>query len=263
MAGDIDEYIKDEEEFLRRHWDGADRQTVLSELSLWIDWELKPVSTEIISIFNEIGKDFHDRTVEDLRSHWRGYEDRFVVELDTSNVIKTPERILEKFVRSWREENKSEAPNLNRLNYKTTLSDAVRLRYEVNFLEDGEKLFQLILHQAKYPASKLYQKLELQNNKCNVHESLNTRIKGERSWKLFFVHRGTDYKIELQICTQLQVSWDKKDHFLIYERDREGLTVQPGDIILMKHVSDQLYVVDRQLDEFRRKIQDELRNQGA
>lgn len=263
MAAEIDDYNQDEEEFLRQHWEGASRQSVLDEFALWIHWELMPYSTEILKAFNEIKDKFHQQTVTALQRCWQGYEDRFVVELDKDHLTKTPERILEKFVREWCDAGKTENPELNRSNYRTEFPDALRLRYVVNFLTDGENLCQFLEQEAKNQHSLLCQKFALENHKCNVHDRLDERKKGERSWKFNFTHRATGARLEVQICTQLQVAWDKKDHFLIYELDRGGYKVEPGDQILINHVSDQLYVVDRQLDALRGKIQQQLRQQGV
>jgi ppGpp synthetase/RelA/SpoT-type nucleotidyltranferase len=258
MARQIDDYAEDEKEFLRTRWNGCERLQAIDEINIWRNWELKPVATEVIALFLAIGKTLHDETIDALRNSWSGFQDRFVVSLDTSNSTKSAEKILEKMVRDWLNGNRPDNPSLNRHNYKTSLKDAIRLRYEVNFLEDGNRLCQMISRDSKNPATNLYLMLELKEKKCNVNDPLPERKDGDRSWKFQFLHKATKYCVELQICTQLQVAWDKKDHFLIYERSRKGLKVPGGDVILMKHVSDQLYVVDRQLDELRDKIQSEL-----
>ena len=258
MAGQIDNYAEDEKEFLRTHWGGWKRLPAIDEINTWITWELTPVATEVIAFFAGIRKKLHEETIRALRNSWSGFQDRFVVGLDISHSTKSAEEILGKMVRNWLSEDRPDNPSLNRSNYKTSLEDAIRLRYEVNFLEDGNRLCQMISLDSRNRVTNLYRMLELKDEKCNVHDPLPERKKGERSWKFLFVHRATKYRVELQICTQLQVAWDKKDHFLIYERTRKGIEVPRGDVILMKHVSDQLYVVDRQLDELREKIQSEL-----
>ena len=258
---EIDEYTQHEKEFLQKHWNGCEKQDVLQEINSWIDWGLKlVVSNDLNSLFEEIKERFNGETVRELRDNWSGFDERFVVTLDTTHATKSPGKILEKLVREWLNSNKPETPALNRYNFKTELTDCIRFRYEVNFLEDAEKLYQFVLEEAKDPSAELCKELALREDKCtcNVHDRLSERVKGERSWKFQFVHRKTRYQVELQICTQLQVAWDKKDHFLIYERRRRGMNVPEGDHILMKHVSDQLYVVDRQLDELRKKIEKEL-----
>jgi len=254
MNGKDNQYNTDEKKFLEKHWEGLSRTHAVEEINDWIKWDLNPVSTKLIEIFSDIKIRFHEVAVKALKKSWSRFEDRFVVNLDTSHQTKSPESILEKMVREWTAKGKPSTPLLNRINYKTNLSDAIRFRFEVNFLEDGRKLNLFLLQEARKTSSRLSQDLILKNKKCNVDTPLTKRTKGERSWKLQFFHKESNYQIELQICTQLQVAWDKKDHFLIYERARKGSEVPEGDTILMKHVSDQLYVVDRQLDEFRRKV---------
>ena len=253
MTAEIDQYLRDEEEFLQMHWDGAGKEQALEEIRFWTSELDELVATEVYPTFNDIAKRFERKIVEELKRSWSHYVSRFVVEVDDSHIIKTPQSIIEKLIRDWRDTGKPEAPILNRENYKTKLPDSVRLRYVVNFLQDGKELNDFILSEMKRKTSELYRLFELTSKKCNVDERLNIRRKGERSWKLSFVHKQTRYLLEIQICTQLQVAWDKKDHFMIYERKRKGMN-PITDIILMKHVSDQLYVVDRQLDELREEI---------
>lgn len=49
---------------------------------------------------------------------------------------------------------------------------------------------------------------------------------GERSWKHELRHKDSKVRVELQICTQLQEAWDKKEHFLVYERKRAGKDIE-------------------------------------
>jgi ppGpp synthetase/RelA/SpoT-type nucleotidyltranferase len=245
------EYQEAEQQFLKKFWFGKSRDDVLGEISQWIKWDLPGVSVHAMRCLRDVAKRFSERMNQRLRKAWSGYEDRFVAELDSSHDRKTPGRVLDKMVRAWMANGCSEEPPLRPDNYRTELPDALRYRYVVNFIEDGERLFKMLCKEAKSKNKELAEifKLETGSRKCSVHDRLNKRKRGERSWKLRLVHKGTGINAEVQVCTLLQVSWDKKDHFLIYERERRGVEVAPGDKIVMKHVSDQLYVVDRQLDE--------------
>ena len=257
-------YQADENNFIAKFWSGGSKETVIRELEEWIDWELKPLSAEITRILSEIAGNFESKIFENLQTIWADYEKRFVVSLDDSNSTKSPSRVLEKMVRAWIENGRPDQPDISPGNYRTELPDALRFRYIVNFLEDGEKLHEFIQRELNNPDSNIGKvfKLDAGSIKCSVHNSLNRRNGGERSWKCRLVHKNNQVKTELQICTQLQVAWDKKDHFLIFERKRRRLRIQSGDNIQMKHISDQLYVVDRQLDELQHSILARLRKTG-
>jgi ppGpp synthetase/RelA/SpoT-type nucleotidyltranferase len=257
-------YQADENNCIAMFWPGVSKEEIIREFEEWIGWEIEPLSVEITQILFELAKNFEAKIIENLQTTWPDYEKRFVVSLDASNSTKSPSRVLEKMVRAWIEDGRPDQPDISRENYRTELPDNLRFRYIVNFLEDGEKLHDFILDELKNPDSNIGKvfKLDVGSIKCSVHHPLNQRNGGERSWKYRFIHKSSQVKTELQICTQLQVAWDKKDHFLIFERKRRGLKIQSGDDIQMKHISDQLYVVDRQLDELQRSILERLRKTG-
>lgn len=257
-------YQADEANFIAKFWPGISKEEVIRDLEEWLNWELKPLSVEITQILLELADNFESEIIETLQTAWPDYEKRFVVLLDDSNATKSPGRVLEKMVRTWIEDDRPAQPNINPGNYRTALPDALRFRYVVNFLEDGEKLHEFIQCELENSASRLGKVFKLDDGsiKCSVHDPLNQRNGGERSWKCRLIHKREQVKMELQICTQLQVAWDKKDHFLIFERKRRGLKIQSGDEIQMKHISDQLYVVDRQLDELQCSILARLRKTG-
>jgi ppGpp synthetase/RelA/SpoT-type nucleotidyltranferase len=257
-------YQADEKEFIAKFWPGVSKEKVIRELEEWLNWEIKPLSAEITRILSKLARNFESKIIENLQTSWPDYEKRYVVSLDDSNSTKSPSRVLEKMIRTWIKDGRPDQPNINPANYRTELPDALRFRYEVNFLEDGEKLHEFIQSELNNPDSKIGKIFKLDDGsiKCSVHDPLNQRNGGERSWKYRLIHKSNQVKTELQICTQLQVAWDKKDHFLIFERKRRGLKIQSGDDIQMKHISDQLYVVDRQLDELQRSILARLRETG-
>ena len=254
-------YQANENEFIAKFWPDVTKEKIIRELEEWIDWEIKPISVEITRILSELASNFESKIIENLQTAWSDYEKRFVVFLDDSNSTKSPSRVLEKMVRTWVKDGRPDQPNISPGNYRTELPDALRFRYVVNFLGDGEKLLEFIQRELNSPNSRLSQIFEIDDGtlKCSVHDPLNQRKGGERSWKCRLINKSIQVKTELQICTQLQVAWDKKDHFLIFERKRRGLKIQSGDKIQMKHISDQLYVVDRQIDELHRSILARLR----
>jgi ppGpp synthetase/RelA/SpoT-type nucleotidyltranferase len=257
-------YQAAENNFIAMFWPGVSKEEIIRELEEWLGWEIELLSVEITQILSELAQNFESKIIENLQTTWPDYEKRFVVSLDASNSTKSPSRVFEKMVRAWVENGRPDQPDINPGNYRTELPDALRFRYVVNFLEDGEKLHKFIHRELSNPDSNIGKVFDLDDGsiKCSVHDSLNQRNGGERSWKCRLIHKSSQVKTELQICTQLQVAWDKKDHFLIFERKRRGLKIQSGDDIQMKHISDQLYVVDRQLDELQRSILERLRKTG-
>ncbi len=249
-----------EKEFLQRFWKVA-RTDALDEIDEWINWDLRGVDLEATRVLKYLENRFRDETIKRLKDAWPSYEKRFVVELDTSNSTKSRDRILEKMVRTWIVARKPDPPPISPDNFRTEMPDALRYRYIVNFLDDGKRLNRMVLDEVRDPRSRMGQlfKLDKDCESCTVHLPLNKRDGGERSWKFRLVHQENGTRAELQVCTQLQVAWDKKDHFLIFELERRGRRIPPGDRIQMKHVSDQLYVVDRQLDELHLAVLERLR----
>ncbi len=250
---------QDEFRFLDRFWEGASRETVIRELHRWGQVELLPIVQETIQILKVLKDDFHKKKIRELRRRWPKYEDRFVVDLDDTHQLKAAQGLLEKMVREWVDTGRTSAP-LRPDNYRTEMPDAIRLRFIVNFLSDGQSLFRLLCRRLSRAGTDLNRAFDVDpgTKKCSVHTQLNKRSKGERSWKIRLIHRATRVKIELQVCTQFQVAWDKKEHFMIYEPKRIGVEPSEGHLILMRHLSDQLYVVDRELDEVHRSVLDHL-----
>lgn len=250
---------QDESRFLELYWGGTSREVVIQELDRWRQTELIPIGQETLLVLRALKEDFRKKTIRNLRRRWPQYEERFVVELDASHLLKTSKGLLEKMVREWVATDRTTAP-LGPNNYRKEMPDALRLRFVVNFLSDGEALFRLLCRRLGRKGTDLNRVFEVDpgSKKCTVHSQLNKRKKGERSWKIRLVHRETRVKVELQVCTQFQVAWDKKEHFMIYEPRRIGVDPSEGHIILMRHLSDQLYVVDRELDEVHRSVMNRL-----
>ena len=69
------------------------------------------------------------------------------------------------------------------------------------------------------------------------------------------------YKVEVQVQTQLQEAWDKKDHFLNYEPRRRGENIDPSSTIEMFSMSELLYVADLTFDRLKKTIVGEKDNQ--
>lgn len=170
-----------EKEFLQRFWKVA-RNDAMDEIDEWINWDLRGVDLEAIRVLKDLENRFRAETIRRIKDAWHPYEKRFVVELDTSNSTKSRDRILEKMVRAWIGARKPDLPPISPDNFRTEMPDALRYRYVVNFLDDGERLNRMVLDEVREPGSRMGQlfKLDKDGGNCSVHLPLNKRNGGER-----------------------------------------------------------------------------------
>ncbi|MFY0527095.1 RelA/SpoT domain-containing protein [Archangium gephyra] len=186
---------------------------------------------------------------------------RLLYRIDDRHVLKTPESILEKMARRW--ENPSHAPPIG-FNNLDELNDLGRFRIVTNFLSDVAWICQHLeepfdTRQRTRLSSQqqtLRQEFRLQANRfedlIKVHP--RKRTSGERCRKGLFSPKAPEHhtrRVEVQILTVLQEAWDKKDHFLIYERRRAGYPVDEEHEQLSFSLSEQLYLTDRAFDQLK------------
>lgn len=96
------------------------------------------------------------------------------------------------------------------------MTDLARFRVVCNFLSDVHTVKDLISNNTQLNT---YFNFVEQKNTIDLHK----RVSGERSIKLILEHKShPGLFIEIQIMTQLQEAWDKKDHYLVYERKRSS-----------------------------------------
>jgi len=186
---------------------------------------------------------------------------RFLYRLDDRHVLKTPDSILEKMARRW--EDTARAPPICFHNL-AELNDLGRFRIVTNFLSDVMRLgrhleapFDTTKREALSPSQRvLRQEFSLQGNRFEDLIALAPRDRksGERCLKGLFSPRDpehSDCRIEVQILTVLQEAWDKKDHFLIYERRRAGQRVDAEHEQLSFGLSEMLAMADYQFDQLK------------
>ncbi len=194
---------------------------------------------------------------------------RLLARIDTSAILKTPASILEKLARRW-EEAGSSAPPVDFHNFLEELTDLGRFRVVANFLSDAEEIANTLeepflpgppapLTGAQLALSREFllkkNSFERSFHFVATHNKDRTRMDphaGARSAKGVF-HRRDDplHKVEIQIQTQLQEGWDKKEHSLVYERERRREEVDPryrSEMIAMSHL---LYIADCSFDRLR------------
>jgi ppGpp synthetase/RelA/SpoT-type nucleotidyltranferase len=189
----------------------------------------------------------------------RNEKHRFLFRFDASHLVKSPESILEKMARSW----KDKAPSLG-FRDLSDFKDLGRFRIVVNFLSDAERV---AIHLAGLyrprPGPKTNAEKELHSEfrlvggrfENNVDLRPGERTKGERCFKACFRPEGHAHvSIEVQIATILQEAWDKKDHYLVYERRRVGKRVGEKHEIRMFSMSELLFIADDTFDRIKRDI---------
>ncbi len=185
-------------------------------------------------------KSSFDHAVE----HWveeylAGQNDRFVARIESpppsrdgvgeSNLLKRPARIAEIILKSWGEvlgENQKDSPITRHdpRKFLLTIPDIVRFRIVCNYLKDlrfiDEKLKAFIESD---------QRLQFKGREDHIHRHYAGSRVGHRAveYTIRFKKGGTSFLFEVQIMTQLQHTWDKKDHHLVYEHVRAG----KGDLI--------------------------------
>lgn len=202
------------------------------------------------------------KTVDSLLAPLKSrYRHRFFCRIDDSNQTKSPVGIIEKILRSQKKEAKPNRPPSTCYtidNFEALMTDLVRFRIVCNFLSDVKTVAYEINASGELK-DRFYLKRE---DSLDVRPS--KRKSGERSVKFILEYKKRrGLFLEIQIMTQLEEAWDKKDHFLIYEKRR----MDPGkddahfpDYLDAKMfaMSELLYVADNYFDDLRSTREDNL-----
>lgn len=168
---------------------------------------------------------------------------RFFARIDPSNLTKSGASILEKMARLWNNETKPPVAfgNLHELD------DLGRFRIVTNFLSDAIRV-QEALTTGEVPGFEIHRN----NFDDEVELEPRERKSGHRCYKGHFHPIGQpQVKVEVQIMTQLQDAWDRKDHSLVYEPMRCGQSLELADRCQMFAMSELLYVADQSFDRLR------------
>jgi len=185
------------------------------------------------------------------------HANRFFCRIDDTHTCKTPASIVEKIRRSQegaeKKKEKGETPEIYDLdNFLSTMTDVARFRIVCNFVSDVERVTKVIEESEEL---KTYLKVGKPKNSINLHR----RISGERSVKFILEHKARPgLFIEIQIMTQLQEAWDKKDHYLVYEK-RRGSPKTEEELFCnyldskMSAMAELLYVADNYFEQLRKE----------
>lgn len=194
------------------------------------------------------------------------YGHRFFCRVDDSHQQKSPASIIDKIRRSQTEKVKPGEPeqehyDLN--NFATKMTDLARFRIVCNFLNDVDKVAEVISNS-----------IELTNifnikQESSIILRPKSRKSGERSIKFILElksHPGL--YLEIQVMTQLQEAWDKKDHFLVYEQRRRSLDKDEEifpDFLDAKMFStaELLFVADDYFEQLRSAREDKKLDEGG
>jgi ppGpp synthetase/RelA/SpoT-type nucleotidyltranferase len=222
----------------------------LNSIYQWLEEKtvtFRPAALSLIAKIQPILKEIKDNLPDFEKT-------RFFARIDQTALVKTPESILEKMVRDWNPEKSN--PEVTFDNFIQELDDIGRFRIVANFLSDvtlikdalenpyGAEFSSLTQVQKDLKAEYYLQKNRLEDV---IYLKPDRRNKGERCFKGVFYPRQQEierYKVEVQIQTQLQEAWDKKDHFLVYEPRRRGEKIDLKDEIEIFAMSELLYVAD-------------------
>lgn len=190
---------------------------------------------------------------------------RLVARVDTSALLKTPESILDKMVRGCAGLPEDQVSFLRLFQ---EMDDLGRFRIVTNFLSDAESVaaalsrpHQRRLHLRRTADPLRAAQLQLADEFVLLGEGFGETVHssprkgGSRSWKAHFSPRDWPERvIEVQIQTQLQEAWDKKDHYLIYEPRRAGHEVCSRHLCEMAAMSELLYIADLTFDRLRGSV---------
>lgn len=203
-----------------------------------------------------------------------GQGERFVARVESpppsrdglggSTLLKRPGRIAEKVLNSWLDHGKGEKSSSEKRQntlpkrhhpqkFLLTIPDIVRFRIVCNYLKDlrsiDKKLQTFVESDSRLEA-------ESREDHIAVHYPWSRVGHRAVEYTIRFKEMGVHFLFEVQIMTQLQHAWDKKDHHLIYEYVRAG----KGDRIpvhlksRMTAMSELLYVADTVFDELLEEI---------
>lgn len=230
----------------------------MDECLRWIEQQVRERTRGVDAVLFEEFRSF----VRELNAEQAG--DGLFVLLDPGDhagptLIKRAPSVLEKMVR-MADEDGPEAPSTPEA-LLDRMDDLIRLRILCNYLSDVHVVVGAL--RRRYPAS--------ERDLCCVGESdrlwlpPEERKRGHRAVHLAFEvrWRGRRLRFEVQVTTILHWGWDKKDHTLVYEPQRQGRVPSGADRISIAAASDTLYLVDEFFDHLRQRMRAPRRTKDA
>lgn len=216
----------------------------------------------------QIFKIFKEKVIQWERDFLRNKRRRFVAKVispPNEKLVKSPERIVDKILESWECYSKWEKQSKGKTgreetpkkhdprDFLQTVADIVRFRIVCNYLSDvnhfGKKIEEFV---------KKSREIKLERMDDYIETPFPERRAGHRALQYIFKY-FTDKRpilFEVQVMTQLQHAWDKKDHHLIYEyrRIRQDKNIPLYLRNRMAAMSEVLYVADNVFNSLRDEI---------
>jgi ppGpp synthetase/RelA/SpoT-type nucleotidyltranferase len=209
---------------------------------------------------------FQEKVIEWEQKYLRNGKKRFVAETISplgDKLTKAPERVVEKILESWetysqwqklaKKEKGKEPIKHDPKDFLSTMPDLIRFRILCNYLSDikwFDKKIQDFAKKSKH--------IKLLKWNDYIETPFPQRRVGHRALQYVFeyLHDTRTALFEVQLMTQLEHAWDKKDHHLIYEYDRidQGVRIPLHLRNRMAAMSEVLYVADTVFDSLRSEI---------
>lgn len=212
---------------------------------------------------------FKDKVTEWEKDFLKNKKERFVaetkipIESKPTSIIKGAARIAQKIIDSWDEYEQwnvqpkgirgKEPKKHDPRDFLKTMADVVRFRIICNYLSDVEFIDRKIKD-----FSKKSNGFEIISRENHIETPFPKRRAGHRAFQYtmkYFDDKQT-VLFELQVMTQLQHAWDKKDHHLFYEyvRIKKDKKIPVYLKNRMAAMSELLYVADGAFDSLREEI---------
>ncbi len=180
------------------------------------------------------------------------YHYRFFCRIDADHKIKQPSSIIDKIMRSSElGTGKAVSESCMLDNFTTTMQDLARFRIVCNFLHDVDEVVEALNN------SDILNRMFDIEIKETINQHPVSRKSGERSVKFILKYnKHPGLFLEIQVMTQLSESWDKKDHFLVYEvrrrfPDKEDENFPDYLDAKMHAMGELLYVADNYFEALR------------
>ncbi len=220
----------------------------------------------------QLFKIFKDAVREWEADYLRDKKKRFVAETLSppgDKLLKGPDRVIEKIFESWEQYTewdglpkgkRSRKPPITHdpKKFLHTMTDLIRFRIVCNYLCD----VQCMKDRIESDLQSIEKRIQGFDKKCQKLKSEKVdhieipfpeRRAGHRAVQYVFEYSGEGGPtlFEVQVMTQLQHAWDKKDHHLIYEyvRVKQGHKIPLHLKNRMAAMSELLYVADTVFDE--------------
>lgn len=194
------------------------------------------------------------------------YHHRFFCRIDDSHQQKSAASIVEKIRRSQEKKagpGEPEPVRYDFINFAEKMTDLARFRIACNFLHDVELVENAIEHSQELRRAFGIQKVSSITLRPRLRKS------GERSVKFTLEHRARQgLFLEIQVMTQLQEAWDKKDHFLVYEKRRVNPEKDEENFpdfmdSKMFAMSELLFIADQYFELLRSSVEDPPNPEGT